>query len=104
VAPNADMDLLDWLHRYTLRLRQESASPESIREGMLRANPKYVLRNYLAQQAIEAAETGDLSLLETLFKVLKTPFDEHPEHDELAAKRPEWASNKPGSATLSCSS
>jgi uncharacterized protein YdiU (UPF0061 family) len=104
VAPNADMALLDWLHRYTLRLRQESASPEAIREGMLHANPKYVLRNYLAQQAIEAAETGDLSLLETLFKVLKTPFDEHPEHDELAAKRPEWASNKPGSATLSCSS
>jgi uncharacterized protein YdiU (UPF0061 family) len=104
VAPNGDLGLLDWLHRYARRLRQESASPEAIRDGMLRANPKYVLRNYLAQQAIDAAEAGDLGLLETLFRVLKTPFDEHPAHNELAAKRPDWARDKPGSATLSCSS
>jgi len=104
VAPGEDLALHDWLHRYALRLRQEAASPDAIRAGMLAANPKYVLRNYLAQQAIEAAETGDLSKLETLFKVLKTPFDEHPAHDELAAKRPDWAREKPGSATLSCSS
>jgi uncharacterized protein YdiU (UPF0061 family) len=103
-APGADQALLDWLHRYAQRLRQEPASPEAIRAGMLRANPKYVLRNYLAQQAITAAETGDLGPLETLFRVLKTPFDEHPAHDELAAKRPDWARNKPGCATLSCSS
>jgi uncharacterized protein YdiU (UPF0061 family) len=71
---------------------------------MLNANPKYVLRNYLAQQAIDAADSGDLSLLQTLMRVLKTPFDEQPEHDELAAKRPDWARSKPGCATLSCSS
>lgn len=94
----------DWLHRYALRLRQETASPEAIREQMLRANPKYVLRNYLAQQAITAAEAGDLAPLDTLFAVLKTPFDEHPAHEALAAKRPDWARDKPGSATLSCSS
>ncbi|MVN78645.1 YdiU family protein [Hymenobacter sp. HMF4947] len=104
VAPGTAAVLLDWLHRYALRLRQEPASPEAVRNGMLRANPKYVMRNYLAQRAIEAAETGDLSLLEALFEVLKTPFDEHPAHDELAAKRPDWARDKPGSATLSCSS
>jgi len=103
-APGQDLALRDWLHRYARRLQQEPAPPEAIRAGMLAANPKYVLRNYLAQQAIEAAETGDLSKLETLFKVLKTPFDEHPAHDELAAKRPAWAADKPGSATLSCSS
>jgi uncharacterized protein YdiU (UPF0061 family) len=96
--------LLDWLHRYALRLRQEPASPEATRAGMLRANPKYVLRNYLAQQAIDAAEAGDLAPLETLVKVLKTPFDEHPTHEELAARRPDWARDKPGCATLSCSS
>ncbi|TGE18969.1 protein adenylyltransferase SelO [Hymenobacter elongatus] len=100
-APTA---LYQWLLDYTLRLRREPASPEATREGMLRANPKYVLRNYLAQQAIEAAETGDLSLLNELMEVLKTPFAEHPEHESLAAKRPEWAREKPGSATLSCSS
>jgi uncharacterized protein YdiU (UPF0061 family) len=103
-APGADLNMREWLHRYTLRLRQESASPEVIQETMLGANPKYVLRNYLAQLAIEAAEAGDLSKLDTLFEVLKTPFAEHPAHEELAAKRPEWAQDKPGSATLSCSS
>jgi uncharacterized protein YdiU (UPF0061 family) len=104
VAPHEGQALLDWLHRYALRLRKEPASPEAIRTGMLRANPKYVLRNYLAQQAITAAEGGDLAPLESLFKVLKTPFDEHPAHEELAAKRPDWARDKPGCATLSCSS
>jgi len=104
IAPAEDQALLDWLHRYVRRLRRESASPAAIRAGMLRANPKYVLRNYLAQQAIDAAEAGDLTPLETLFRVLKTPFDEHPEHEALAARRPDWARDKPGCATLSCSS
>jgi len=96
--------LREWLTRYTERLRQETAAPEVIRAGMLAANPKYVLRNYLAQLAIEAAEAGDLTDLERLYHVLKTPFEEHPAYEDLAAKRPEWAREKPGSATLSCSS
>ncbi|MGI4741184.1 MAG: protein adenylyltransferase SelO [Janthinobacterium lividum] len=99
-----DQALLTWLHGYAQRLRQEAAAPDIIRESMLAANPKYVLRNYLAQRAIEAAEAGNLDPLNTLFEVLKTPFAEHPAHEELAAKRPEWARDKPGSATLSCSS
>jgi len=103
-AGNEDQALLAWLPRYTQRLRQEPAAPEAIRTGMLAANPKYVLRNYLAQRAIEAAEAGNLAPLHTLFEVLKTPFAEHPAHEELAAKRPDWARDKPGSATLSCSS
>jgi len=103
-APAENQALLDWLARYAQRLGQEPASPEAIRADMLRANPKYVLRNYLAQNAIEAAETGDLTLLNNLFEVLQTPFDEHPAHETLAARRPEWARDKPGSATLSCSS
>jgi uncharacterized protein YdiU (UPF0061 family) len=97
-------DLLQWLGRYAQRLRQEPATAEALRGGMLRANPKYVLRNYLAQQAIDAVDSGDLSRLQTLMRVLKTPYDEQPEHDELAAKRPDWARSKPGCATLSCSS
>ncbi|WP_201984026.1 protein adenylyltransferase SelO [Hymenobacter rubidus] len=103
-APNEDRNLLQWLRQYATRLRQEAASGEETRTTMLAANPKYVLRNYLAQQAIEAAQTGDLTALETLMHVLKTPFDEHPDHAALAAKRPDWARDKPGSATLSCSS
>ncbi|RSK29793.1 protein adenylyltransferase SelO [Hymenobacter metallilatus] len=96
--------LQEWLEQYAQRLGQESAAPEAIRAGMLAANPKYVLRNYLAQLAIEAAEAGDLTDLERLYHVLKTPFDEHPAYEDLAAKRPDWARTKPGSATLSCSS
>jgi uncharacterized protein YdiU (UPF0061 family) len=96
--------LHQWLQQYLQRLRQEQATPEAIRESMLAANPKYVLRNYLAVQAIEAAETGDLSVLNRLMQVLKTPYAEQPEHEELAAKRPDWARTKPGCATLSCSS
>jgi uncharacterized protein YdiU (UPF0061 family) len=103
-AGNDDQLLLAWLPRYAQRLRQEPASAEAIRAAMLAANPKYVLRNYLAQQAIEAAATGDLGPLNTLFEVLKTPFAEHPAHEHLATKRPDWARDKPGSATLSCSS
>ncbi|MBX0289081.1 YdiU family protein [Hymenobacter sp. HSC-4F20] len=103
-APAEEEALVQWLQRYFLRLQQEQASPEAIQQLMLQANPKYVLRNYLAQQAIEAAEAGDLSVLNRLMEVLKKPFDEQPEHDELAAKRPDWAREKPGCATLSCSS
>lgn len=103
--PSAVHDtLLGWLRRYAQRLCQETTSGEAIGAGMLAVNPKYVLRNYLAQQAIEAAEVGDLSKLNQLMEVLKTPFAEQAEHEELAAKRPEWARFKPGSATLSCSS
>ena len=103
--PNpAHAPLLQWLPRYLNRLRQETAAPEAIREGMLAANPKFVLRNYLAQNAIEAAEKGDLSYLNRLFEVLKTPYAEQPEHEDLAAKRPDWAWDMPGCATLSCSS
>ncbi|HEX8235739.1 MAG TPA: YdiU family protein [Abditibacteriaceae bacterium] len=97
-------ELLQWLGRYAQRLRQEPGKPEVLQETMLNANPKYVLRNYLAQQAIEAANSGDLSYLQTLMRVLKTPYADQPEHEEFAAKRPDWARSKPGCATLSCSS
>ena len=73
-------------------------------ERMSRANPKYVLRNYLAQQAIEALEQGDESVITRLMEVLKRPYDEQPEHDELADRRPEWARHKAGCSALSCSS
>ncbi|ALW86013.1 hypothetical protein AUC43_13495 [Hymenobacter sedentarius] len=103
--PNpAHTPLLQWLQRYLQRLRQETNSEAAIKALMLGANPKYVLRNYLAQNAIEAAEKGDLAYLNTLMEVLKHPYSEQPEHEEFAAKRPDWAWDMPGCATLSCSS
>jgi uncharacterized protein YdiU (UPF0061 family) len=68
------------------------------------ANPKYVFRNYLAVQAIEAIEQGDAGVLERLMRVLARPYDEQRGSDDLAARRPEWARNKAGCSALSCSS
>ena len=63
-----------------------------------------MLRNYLAQLAIDALAAGDASVMERLMKVLEHPYDEQPAHDELAERRPEWARNRPGCSALSCSS
>jgi uncharacterized protein YdiU (UPF0061 family) len=73
-------------------------------QRMNSANPKYVPRNYLAQLAIDALENGDASVLERLMNVLKRPYDEQPEHDALAERRPEWARHRAGCSALSCSS
>ena len=97
-------ELLLWMRRYQKRLQKEVLSDVQRAEQMNRVNPKYVLRNYLAQQAIEQSEEGDHSLVHTLLDVMRKPFDEQSEHDAFAQKRPEWARNKPGCSTLSCSS
>ena len=97
--------LIAWLERYAARVDQDGVPAAQRVARMNRANPKYVLRNYLAQQAIDAANEGDPSLIERLLRVLKAPYDEQPEHeDDLAQRRPEWARNKPGCSALSCSS
>ncbi|MFK7739048.1 MAG: YdiU family protein [Planctomycetota bacterium] len=93
-----------WLRRWWQRTREEPREPAEIAAAMQRTNPKYVLRNWLSQQAIEAAEQGDLAPLHRLEAVMQHPFDEQPEHEELAGRRPEWARNKPGCSALSCSS
>ena len=67
-------------------------------------NPKYVFRNYLAQQAIDALEAGDAAVLERLMGCLQRPYDDQPEFEEYAARRPEWARHKAGCSALSCSS
>jgi uncharacterized protein YdiU (UPF0061 family) len=95
---------LRWLRRYTQMVREQNKDPKKRRASMNRVNPKYVLRNYLAQLAIDQAEKGDGSrVLETL-EVMRHPYDEQPGKEEYAAKRPEWARNRPGCSMLSCSS
>ena len=93
-----------WLRRYIARAIEDGSSASERHDRMNRANPKYVLRNYLAQLAIDALGEGDASVLERLMKVLEKPYDEQPEHDDLAERRPEWARNRPGCSALSCSS
>ena len=93
-----------WLRRYAARVRQDGLAVEARRERMNAVNPKYVFRNYLAQQAIDALEQDDASVLERLMQVLKRPYDEQPSHDDLAERRPEWARHRAGCSALSCSS
>ena len=93
-----------WLRQYAARVKIEDLEPARRRHIMHAANPKYVFRNYLAQTAIDALAEGDASVLERLMKVLERPYDEQPEHEDLAARRPEWARHKAGCSALSCSS
>ncbi len=89
-----------WYQDYLARLETENSAVESRRRQMLAVNPKFILRNYLAQQVIESAEQGDFSELETLHDLLQKPFDEQPELAHYAAEPPDWARH----IDLSCSS
>jgi uncharacterized protein YdiU (UPF0061 family) len=93
-----------WLRRYSARVREDGTSDATRRERMNRVNPKYVLRNYVAQLAIDRAEQGDPSVVLELLDVLSRPFDEQPGKERYAEKRPEWARNRAGCSMLSCSS
>ncbi len=93
-----------WLRSYLDRVQQDNQSDEERRQRMNSVNPKYVLRNYLAQLAIDQAEAGDFTLVGELLDLLRRPYEEQPDHEEMAAKRPEWARHRAGCSMLSCSS
>ena len=87
-----------WLDRYDARIKTIDTAVR--KEQMLGANPKYVLKNYMLQEAIDAAEKGDFSVVDALFKIAQNPFDEHPEFERWAGATPNEFKNK----KLSCSS
>ncbi len=93
-----------WFRAYQQELQQEARSDVARGEAMRQVNPKYVLRNYMAQLSIDAANGGDYALIHELHEVLKRPYDEQPEYEQWFAKRPEWARHKVGCSMLSCSS
>jgi uncharacterized protein YdiU (UPF0061 family) len=90
----------DWLDAYDKRLMQNESSETKRHEAMLRTNPKYVLKNYMLQEAIDAAEEGSYQLIDDLFTIAKEPFAEHPQFEHWAGPTPEEFRN----TKLSCSS
>ena len=89
-----------WLERYEERLLNESRAHDEREYAMRRVNPKYVLRNYLAQQVIQEAQNGDYEPMKALLKVLERPYDEQPESEAYAALPPDWGKH----LNISCSS
>ena len=93
-----------WLRSYLKRAETEGIDNATRRQWMNRVNPKYVLRNYMAQLAIDEAEQGDNGLVLELLDLLRHPYDEQPDRERWFAKRPDWARSRPGCSMLSCSS
>jgi serine/tyrosine/threonine adenylyltransferase len=97
-------DLLSWLRDWGRRATQGGLSDDERSQVMNSVNPRFVLRNYLAQEIIDAATAGDPAPITEMLDVLRRPYDEQPGRERFAARRPEWARTKVGCSMLSCSS
>lgn len=95
-------DTTAWLADYLAASAGQDAAAR--RTAMHAVNPKYVLRNYLAQMAIDKSELGDHQMVRDLLELLRHPYDEQPGKEEFAALRPDWARTRVGCSMLSCSS
>ena len=104
LAATHKVQIIGWLRRYLQRAAEDGLEGEERRRRMNAVNPKYVLRNYLAQMAIDKSEAGDHSLVNELLEVMRRPYDEQTDKQEFSQKRPEWARHRAGCSMLSCSS
>lgn len=96
--------LARWLDQYTQRLRQDGQDQTQRRAGMNSVNPLYVMRNYLAQVAIDKAEQGDFTGITELLEIVRQPYTEQAQYAHAAQLRPDWARTRVGCSMLSCSS
>jgi uncharacterized protein YdiU (UPF0061 family) len=91
----------NWLSSYKLRLTAEGSDDKIRKKEMDSVNPKFILRNYLAENAIrKAVDEGDYSEIERLHRILRKPFEEQEEFQDYAEASPEWGKN----LEISCSS
>ena len=93
-----------WFEAYSNRLKEETLDDGERKIAMNKVNPKYVLRNYMAQMAIDEANNGKYDLIQEIHQLLKKPYDDQNDMEKWFAKRPEWARHKVGCSMLSCSS
>ena len=96
--------MVSWLRDYQRRVSEDGTSDRDRAAAMNQVNPIYVLRNYLAQLAIDRATGGDYDGIAELRQVLGRPYQQRAGCEKFAAKRPEWARSRPGCSMLSCSS
>ena len=94
----------DFADGWAIRQRDLNVSIGERTTLMNQTNPKYVLRNYMAQLAIDEAEQGDFGLIAELLELVRSPYADQPDKERFYSLRPEWARTRVGCSQLSCSS
>lgn len=104
VPPAHQHQFIDWMRRYAKRCLEENFDVSDRVSRMNSVNPKFVLRNYLAQEAIDGLTSGSSVKIDRILSRIQNPFGDEPMDEDICGRRPEWARFKPGCSALSCSS